>query len=170
GCLMLITSRRQLTGLAAAEGAHTISLDALTPAEAADLLAARLGEQRVAAEPGTAAELTELCARLPLALAVTAARAAARPGLPLAALAAELRGEQDRLTALDAGDPATSVRAAFSWSYHQLTPQAARMFRLLGLAPGTGITIPAAASLAGLPERQARRLLAELTRAHLVAE
>src|SRR5262249_32933932 len=75
--------------------------------------------------------------------AVTAAGARARPGITLAALAGELRGEQNRLTALDAGDPATSVRAAFSWSYQQLTGPAARMFRLLGLAPGTGITTPA---------------------------
>src|SRR5215831_15945512 len=104
------------------------------------------------------------------ALAVIAARAQARPGLPLAELAAELRDEQGRLAALDAGDPATSVQAAFSWSYRQLTPAAAGMFRLLGLAPGTDITAHAAASLAGVPLQRARGLLAELTQAHLLTE
>ena len=44
------------------------------------------------------------------------------------------------------------------------------MFRLLGLHPGQDISIPAAASLAAVDESQARHLLAELTRAHLVAE
>ena len=94
-------------------------------------------------------EIARLCACLPLALAVAAARAAARPGFPLAALAAELRDAAGRLDALDAGDPAASVRAVFSWSYRQLSREAARMFRLLGLHPGPDICVPAAASLAG---------------------
>ena len=66
-------------------------------------------------------EIAILCARLPLALTVTAARAAARPGFPLAALLAELRDRAGRLDALDSGDPAASVRAVFSWSYQQLS-------------------------------------------------
>jgi DNA-binding SARP family transcriptional activator/tetratricopeptide (TPR) repeat protein len=170
GCLVLVTSRRRLDGLAAAEGAHALTLDVLTQAEAAALLERRLGAGRVAAEPGPAAEIIGLCARLPLALAVTAARAAAHPGFPLAALAAGLRGEQDRLTALDAGDPATSVRAAFSWSYRQLTDPAARMFRLISLHPGPDTTTDAAASLAAVAARRARNLLDELAGAHLLAE
>jgi tetratricopeptide (TPR) repeat protein len=44
------------------------------------------------------------------------------------------------------------------------------VFRLLGLHPGPDITIPAAASLAGLRGRHVRAALAELTRAHLIAE
>ena len=170
GCLVLVTSRRRLDGLIAAEGAHAITLDVLNDTEAADLLATRLGAERVAAEPGPAAELIGLCARLPLALAVTAARAAAHPGFPLAALAAELRDEQGRLTALDAGDPAASVRAAFAWSCRHLTPAAARMFRLLGLHPGPDISLPAAASLADVPRKEARAALAGLTAAHLLTE
>jgi tetratricopeptide (TPR) repeat protein len=166
---VLVTSRRQLSGLVAAEGAHAITLDVLTEADAADLLSRRLGAARVAAEPGPAAELISLCTRLPLALAVTAARAVAHPGFPLAALASELRDEQGRLTALDAGDPATSVRAAFSWSYRHLTPAAARMFRLLGLHPGPDISLPAAASLADL-QQEARAALAELAAAHLLTK
>jgi tetratricopeptide (TPR) repeat protein len=115
-------------------------------------------------------EIAFLCGRLPLALAVAAARAEARPGFPLAALAAELRDPAGRLDALDAGDPAASVRAVFSWSYRQLSDAAARMFRLLGVHPGPDISPAAAASLAAVDEREARRLLAELTRAHLAAE
>jgi tetratricopeptide (TPR) repeat protein len=170
GCLVLVTSRSQLTGLAAAEGAMPLALDLLTGEEAKELLAARLGGDRLAADPAAAQELIGLCARLPLALAIAAARAATQPALPLADLAAELRDAGGRLDALDVGDAAASVRAVFSWSYQQLDPAAARMFRLLGLHPGPAIAAPAAASLAGLPLRHARAALAGLTRAHLLAE
>jgi DNA-binding SARP family transcriptional activator/tetratricopeptide (TPR) repeat protein/DNA-binding XRE family transcriptional regulator len=169
-CLVVVTSRQQLTGLAVAEGAQLLTLDVLDEAEASELLAGRLGGRRVAAEPAAARELTALCARLPLALSVAAARAAARPGLPLAALAAELRDQHARLDALGTHDAATDVRTVFSWSYQQVSDGAARMFRLIGLHPGPDLTVPAAASLAGLPPGHARQALAELTRAHLVTE
>jgi len=170
GCLVIVTSRSELTGLAAAEGARLITLDVLTMEEAAGLLASRMGQDRMDQEPGAAGELTRLCCGLPLALAIVAARAAARPGLPLADLAAELADAQSRLDALDTGDPATSIRAVFSWSCQQLTQAAARMFRLAGIHPGPDITAHAAASLADTTIEQARRLLTELTRAHLLTE
>jgi len=103
------------------------------------LLTARLGPPAVA-EPAAVSEIASLCARLPFALAVAAARAGARPSFPLAALAAELRDAAGRLDALDSGDPAASVRALFSWSYNQLSTGAARMFRLLGLHSDPGPT------------------------------
>ena len=170
GCLVLVTSRSQLTGLAAADGARLLTLDVLADAEARALLSRRLGSERVAAEPDAAAELVMLCARLPLALNIAAARAAARPDHPLAAVAAGLARRTGRLDALDTGEPASSARTVFSWSYRNLSQPAARMFRLLGLHPGPDITAAAAASLAGIPAGQARRCLDELTATHLVAE
>jgi DNA-binding SARP family transcriptional activator/tetratricopeptide (TPR) repeat protein len=170
GCLVLVTSRSQLTGLVAAEGAYPLTLDVLTGADARELLARRLGPDRLSADPAAAGELIELCARLPLALAIAAARAATQPGLPLAALAADLRDAGGRLDALDGGHGAANVRAVFASSYHQLDPTAARMFRLLGLHPGPDISARAAASMAAQPLRPARAALAELTRAHLLAE
>jgi tetratricopeptide (TPR) repeat protein/DNA-binding XRE family transcriptional regulator len=168
--LVLVTSRSQLTGLAAAEDARLVSLDLLSSAEARQVLTARIGAARVTAEPDAVTQIADLCGCLPLALAVAAARAAARPRLPLAALVAELRDAAGRLDALDAGDTTASVRAVFSWSYQQLRPGPARMFRLLGVHPGPDISIPAAASLTGSDQAQARRELTELTRAHLIAE
>ncbi len=103
------------------------------------------------AEPAAVSELIALCGRLPLALCDVAARAVARPGLPLAALAAEMRDARRRLDALETGEPVTSVRMVFSWSRARLSQPAGRMFRLLGIHPGPDITVPAAASLAGLP-------------------
>jgi DNA-binding SARP family transcriptional activator/tetratricopeptide (TPR) repeat protein len=169
-CLVIVTSRSRLAGLAAVEGACLVNLDVLPPAEARQMLISRLGPERAAPEPAAVTEITELCARLPLALAVAAGRAAARTGLPLSALADELRDARARLDALDTGDPAASLRAVFSWSCYQLSPAAAQMFRLLGLHPGPAITVLAAASLAGVPPPHARQALGELTRAHLVGE
>ena len=170
GCLTVITSRNQLTSLAATQGAQLISLDVLSQPEATQLLQRQLGPERLAGEQEAAGELTELCARLPLALAIIAARAAARRSLPLAALVAELADDPGVLDALHGGDTDTSIRAVFSWSVGQLSGEAAQMFRLLGAHPGPEISRPAAASLAGLTVSQAGRLLTELTDAHLLAE
>jgi tetratricopeptide (TPR) repeat protein len=170
GTLVLVTSRNQLAGLAAADGARLVSLDVLGHAEAVQLLKTRIGTVRSAAEPEAVAEIAALCACLPLALAVAAARAAARPRFPLSALAAELRDTAARLDALDSGDAAADIRAVFSWSYRQLSSAAARMFRLLALHPGPDISAAASASLAGVERPVARRLLGELTRAHMITE
>jgi DNA-binding SARP family transcriptional activator len=170
GCMVVITSRNQLTGLVAAEGARLLPLGVLSTAEATELLAGRLGTERVAAEPDAAAELAGYCAGLPLALSVTCARAVTRPGVALRDVAAELRDARGRLDALETGDEVTDLRAVFSWSYRKLSPSAARMFRLLGLHQGPDISVAAAASLAGLPVGEARGALTELTRASLLTE
>jgi DNA-binding SARP family transcriptional activator len=167
--LVLVTSRNQLTGLAATDGARLVTLDVLPHHEAVQLLAARLCRQALA-ELAAIGEIANLCARLPMALAVAAARAAARPNFPMAALAAELRDAAGRLDVLDSGDPVISVRASFSSSYQQLSAGAARMFRLLGLHRAPDITTRAAASLAGLDETAGRRALRELSRAQMLAE
>jgi len=169
GCLVVVTSRRQLLGLAATHGAQLLSLDVLSVFDACELLTARLGA-RAAREPEAVRRLAGLCSRLPLALSIAGALAAGRPGLALADLAAELQDERRRLELLDAGDATASIRAVFSWSYDQLGDKAARMFRLLGAHPGPDITAPAAASLAGTSLGAARALLAELTRGALLSE
>ncbi len=169
-CLVLVTSRNQLLSLVAADGARPLAVDLLPAAQARDLLSRRLGKQRVEAEPAAVDEIIDSCAGLPLALSIVSARAAANPRWPLAELAEELRETGGGLAALHGGDNRTDVRAVFSWSYRALSEPAARLFRLLGLHAGADIGTPAAAGLAGLPPGQARQLLAELTRAHLLAE
>src|SRR5580693_8151217 len=170
GRLVIVTSRNQLTSLVAAEGAAPLTLDVLTDGEAHELLGRCLGPERVADDPSAAGALIQLCARLPLALSIAAARTYSQPRLSLAALTADLRDARSRLDALDAGHATANVRAVLSWSYQQLDPPAARLFRLLGLHPGPDISAAAAASVAGLPLDEGRRALVELTRAHLLAE
>jgi DNA-binding SARP family transcriptional activator/tetratricopeptide (TPR) repeat protein len=170
GCLVVVTSRNQLSSLVANEGAAPMTLDLLSPTEARQMLVRRLGKDRVAAEPEAVDEIITGCARLPLALAIVAARAATHPGFPLTGLAEELRDVQAGLDAFHGEGPATDIRAVFSWSYHALSAEAARLFRLLGLHPGPDVSLPAAASLAGVSVDRIRPVLAELARTHLVAE
>jgi DNA-binding SARP family transcriptional activator/tetratricopeptide (TPR) repeat protein len=167
GCLVIITSRNQLIGLIAAEGASLLTLGVLTAAEARDFLDRRVGSDRAARDDPAAREIVDQCAGLPLALAIVAARAVAQVGLPLQAIAAELV-DAHGLDAFGGLDPAIDARAVISWSYRSLSPVAATLGRLLGAHPGTDISAGAAASLLGLPVRQVRTVLDELTRAHLV--
>jgi DNA-binding SARP family transcriptional activator len=170
GSLAIVTSRNRLTGLIARDGAHPLKLDVLTPRGARELLTRRLGARRVESEPDAVEDIIARCARLPLALTIAAARAAASPRFPLAHVAAEMREPGQVLDPFGGDDVATDVRAVFSWSYRGLRADAARLFRLLGLHPGPDITVGAAASLAGIGPDRAGALLAELTGGHLLAE
>ncbi|WP_343244277.1 BTAD domain-containing putative transcriptional regulator [Streptomyces sp. SID14446] len=170
GCLVIVTSRSRLTGLVAGHGAHPLTLGPLTGDEARAMLARRLGPSRVEAEPQAADAIVGLCARLPLALAIVAARAAHHPGFRLADIAGELRENHGSLDAFTGGDARTDVRAVFSWSYHALSQPAAALFRRLSLHPGPDIGTAAAAALAAEPARTVRARLGELTGASLLGE
>ncbi|MFG1675342.1 ATP-binding protein [Micromonospora sp. NPDC049282] len=170
GCLVVVTSRDQLTGLVASEAAVPLRLDQLSEGEARSLLVQRLSRSRVAAESAAVDQIVALSARLPLALAIVAGRAAMASALPLATLADEMQRTRGRLDAFVSEDSSADVRAVFSWSYHRLSQGAARLFRLLGLHPGPHICVPAAASLAGVAISEARRLLTELTCRHILTE
>jgi DNA-binding SARP family transcriptional activator/tetratricopeptide (TPR) repeat protein len=168
GCLVLITSREQLAGLVARDGARRLTVDVMAPDEASELLARLLGPNRVTAEPAAAAELAELCARLPLALRVAAANLAGHPHDTISDHAAHLR-TGDRLTVLEVDDDdQTAVRPALDLSYDALPAEAQRVFRLLGLVPGADVTLAAAAALAGTTKADVSRLLDRLARAHLI--
>jgi DNA-binding SARP family transcriptional activator len=168
GCLVVATSRNQLTALVTAEGASPLALGLLTDREAGELLVGRLGQQRVAAEPEAVGEVIARCARLPLALAVAAATCVTNPGFSVSAVAVQLRDSAAMLAAVSGADAGSDVRAVFSWSYQTLSPSAARLFRLLGLHPGPDLSVQAAAGLCGLSLAKVRPLLAELTHAHLL--
>jgi DNA-binding SARP family transcriptional activator len=157
-CVVLITSRHRLSGLVARHGARLVGLDAMTASEAGELLTRHLGRERVAASPDAVSAILDHCAGLPLALSIAAARAAAYPDFPLAVVAEELH--DDRLD---------SLRAVFTASYRALDAEAARVFRLMGAAPGPDIEVRAAAALTGLPLPRLRIALRRLEVAHLVS-
>jgi DNA-binding SARP family transcriptional activator/Tfp pilus assembly protein PilF len=166
GCLVLVTSRNQLTGLITGHGAHHVPIAALSDTEADALLSARLGADRVTAEPAAASELLTYCGGLPLALSIIGGRAQTHPHLALAAIAADLR--EARLDALDDDDPAASLPTVLSWSYTALTREQARVFGLLAIAPGPDISLLAAANLTGLSDASARAALRGLEQVSLI--
>ncbi|GIJ51766.1 SARP family transcriptional regulator [Virgisporangium aliadipatigenens] len=170
-CMVLVTSRDELTGLVAVADARPLPMKLFSSSEATDLLTRRIGKERVTAEPDAVDAIVRRCAGLPLALAITAARAATRPGFDLSSLAGELRDANGFPAGpLSGTDPATDIASVFDWSYRTLRPEAARLFRLIGVHPGTDVTAAAAASLAGVGVEESERLLRDLARGHLVAE
>jgi tetratricopeptide (TPR) repeat protein len=163
---VLITGRTTLTSLLHRHGVRHVRLDVLGDNDAYGLLAQRIGDWRLAAEPDVVRELIRLCGGYPLALAIVAGRAHAHPDIPLSEFAAELA--ELGLDALDDVDPAASLPAVLSWSLRTLTAQQREVFGLLGIAPGVDISAAAAASLTGLSRPQVVKVLRELEDASLL--
>jgi tetratricopeptide (TPR) repeat protein len=162
-CRVVVTSRSRLGGLVARNGARSLGLGALGPDEAVELLGRLTGDEPAA----VLADLAKLCAYLPLALRIAAARLPHDPGGAHGYLAR--LGDASRLAMLEIDDDdEAAVRAAFDLSYAALSPAARRMFRLLGLVPGTDVSVPGAATLAALAPASAAALLDALADAHLV--
>ncbi|MFE0453861.1 ATP-binding protein [Streptomyces sp. NPDC058914] len=168
----LVTSRQSLAAL---QG-HRVDLAPLTALEAVDLVqqvlcAGGIRDDRVSAEPEAAARLAELCGYLPLALEIIAALLRSEPSRSLESQAGELTAARTRLSVIeieetDAESRPMAVRASFELSYRHLTEPQAAAFRLLAAAPGPDVSSAAAAALLGDPG--SRRLLADLSRAHLL--
>ncbi|WP_167977670.1 ATP-binding protein [Lentzea indica] len=169
-CSVIVTSRRDLSGLVTAHGARSVPLDVLDRVSALQLLASHLGPRRLAAEPEAIKELLRCSAGLPLALGIVAARASTNPRFPLALLADELHDTTTRLDGLDTGDTDSSLRAVLSWSHAGLSDDAAHLFGLLGAVPGPDIAVTSVFSLDSQPAARIRLLLRELEAAHLVLQ
>ncbi len=163
GSLVLITSRRRLAAL---EEAVPISLDTLPPADAAELFTRLTG--RPGRELDAVEEITRLCGYLPLAIRLIAGTLRRHPSWTVTDMAAELAATKDRLAAMRAEN--LSVAAAFDLSYQDLTPSQQRLFRRLGLHPGTSFDVYAAAALDGTSLSATRRQLDDLYDHHLIAE
>jgi tetratricopeptide (TPR) repeat protein len=156
-CAVLITSRAPLAEL---ESAERVSLGAMPPHEATQLLGKVASHDRIAADPDAAAEIAAACSHLPLALRIAAGRLAARPAWTPRDLADRLADQRSRLSQLQLGDLA--VRASFQVSYQTLPPELARLFRLLGLPEGPSIGVPATAAVLDQPVAEAEGLLEQL--------
>ncbi|GAB3663327.1 hypothetical protein GCM10027589_26870 [Actinocorallia lasiicapitis] len=167
---VVVTSRSRLDGLVAREGARRLDLGMLTEPESLELLRETWGVERVAREPRAASELVRLCARLPLALRIVAARGLAQPGASLAELAHRLEIRGLDYLSTDDDDGASAVRAVCSWSYRVLPATQARLFRLLGLSGGTDVPTPVAVALTGSRPEIVEPLLDRLAAACLIEE
>ncbi|NUP46793.1 MAG: tetratricopeptide repeat protein [Catenulispora sp.] len=163
GALVLITSRRRLTGL---DSASLVVLDVFSDADALRLLGTIAGAERVAAEPESAAVILQMCAGLPLAVAIMAARLRSRPAWRLADLECQLRSGQTDAFGRGTGSP----WPVFDVSYAGLDPALRRLFRLLAAHPGRDMPIESVAALAGVEPDQAWQLLEQLTDEYLVQQ
>src|SRR6202008_4734542 len=93
GSLVLVTSRRHLTGLV---GATAVSLDTLPPGEAAVLLVRLAGRAGLSPADPRVAEIVRLCGFLPLAIGMVARQMQHDPAWSVAGRAAELAAGRDR--------------------------------------------------------------------------
>jgi len=165
GSLVLITSRRHLSAL---EDATAISLDTLPQEEAAGLLVRLAGRAGLSPDDAAVAEIIRLCGYLPLAIGMVARQLHHHPAWTLVGRAAELAAARDRLELMATEN--LSVAAAFDLSYADLTGDQQRLFRRLGLYPGTDIDAYAAAALDGTNLGTARRGLEALYDQSLLSE
>lgn len=165
GSLVIVTSRRRLTAL---EGVVPMSLGMLAPAEASELFTRLAARPSVDAADPQVAEVVRLCGYLPLAIRLTAGKLAHHPSWTVDDLIQNLTATQDRIAAMRAEDD--SVQSAFDLSYGDLSAEQQRLFRRLGLFPGTEVDAFVAAALAGVSPANAQDLLDGLFQHHLVEE
>ncbi|MCX4684707.1 tetratricopeptide repeat protein [Kitasatospora purpeofusca] len=165
--VVVVTSRRRLTGLGI-DGAVFRPVGLLSGDASVQLLAQRVGAERVARERTAAAQVVERCGRLPLAVCLAAARIAARPVQPLAATAEALGQESQGLAALDVEGEA--VRHALDASFEVLGADTVRLYGLLGLLPFPVFTLDVVCAVGGLAPGEADRLLDGLIDVHLLEE
>jgi tetratricopeptide (TPR) repeat protein len=165
--MTVVTSRRRLSGLIA-DGATLAEIMPLDPDDSMALLTNAVGRSRIENERDQAALLTELCAGLPIALSLAAARLSARPRLAVARLVAALTSETGRLARLETPDAEISVRGTFELSYRALDASAADLYRWLSLHPGREFGRGPVAVLAGPADTD--RLIDSLLEANLLQE
>jgi DNA-binding SARP family transcriptional activator/tetratricopeptide (TPR) repeat protein len=168
-CAVIVTSRHRLADLASS---RLVDLDVLGDEEARHLLGSIIGPERAEAEPDAVREVLAACAGLPLAIRIAGARLASRRGWTVSALARRLVDRRRRVDELTSGDMA--VRACFDVSFDNLQKPAAggvdpaSAFRLLGVWPGPGVSLQAAAALLGQPEDPVADALEILVDTHLL--
>ncbi|MGI5145100.1 ATP-binding protein [Plantactinospora sp. CA-294935] len=165
-CLVLITSRRRLTGLSACHAAVTVPLDTLAPEHAAALFATRADRPTTGTEAAAIHELVRLCGHLPLAICLLAAKLRPEPQWRVADLVQELTQANHRLAHMHAED--IGVAAAFDLSYRRLPANQRRFFRRLGLHPGADLDRHAAAALDATTPTRAQQQLDALYHDHLL--
>jgi DNA-binding SARP family transcriptional activator/tetratricopeptide (TPR) repeat protein len=165
GSMVMVTSRRRLTGL---DADRRVSLPPLDIDEAARLLTRIVGGGKSDRERAAVRELATLCDRLPLALRIVAARIQDRPSWAVEALVTRLTDDERRLDELAVED--RSVEAAFQISYGQLPAAEQRAFRALGLSPTVRLDRLTLAALLEGTSPEAEHTLERLADASLVQQ
>ncbi|WP_299537523.1 tetratricopeptide repeat protein [uncultured Streptomyces sp.] len=149
GCLVLATSTGPLTGI---PDVRPCTLGGLDAAAGVALLAAAVGQVRITVDPVAAETLVEECGGQPAALVLAAGWLRAHPSASVDDLTTQLRR-----TAGD--DQVRPPVRAFRLVHDTLPQTAARILRLLALAPSGLADAHTASALAGCSVSAARRTL-----------
>ncbi|WP_329240940.1 tetratricopeptide repeat protein [Streptomyces canus] len=146
-CLVVAVSGGPLTGIA---DVRPCTLGGLDTKAALELLSRHTGSVRITVDPRAAEGLVEECQGHPAALTLAGGWLAARPQAAVADLAKHLHTESDE------GSPLSRV---FKLVYTSLPAPAARILRLLSLAPAGLVDPHTASALAGCSVSGARSTL-----------
>lgn len=146
-CLAVAVAEGPLTGIA---DVRPCTLGGLDTKSAVELLSRHTGSVRITVDPRAAEQLVELCQAQPAALTLAGGWLAARPQAAVADLAKHVHAESDEGSALD---------RVFRLVYASLPGAAARMLRLLSLAPAGLVDPHTASALAGCSVSGARTTL-----------
>ncbi|MFG2635875.1 tetratricopeptide repeat protein [Streptomyces sp. NPDC048362] len=152
-CLAVAVSGGPLTGIA---DVRPCTLGGLDTKSAVELLTGFTGSVRVTVDPRSAESLVEACQGHPAALVLAGGWLAARPQAAVSDLAKRLHADTDD------GADTTPLARVLRLVHAQLPPPAARLLRLLSLAPAGLIDPHTASSLAGSSVDGARAVLDDL--------
>lgn len=163
GSIVLLTSRRRLSGLS---GARQHTVRPLTDDATSTLLTQVTGRD-FSADQAELARFTRHCAGLPLAVSVAAAHLRPRPAWGLNDIVERLTmpvvpASDDNLT--------SAIRSAFAMSYRDLNPVHRMLLRRLAAHPGDDIGLRTAAVMAGMSPGDSDLALDVLVEHHLIAE
>ncbi|MEV5175617.1 tetratricopeptide repeat protein [Streptomyces flaveolus] len=150
-CLVVAVSGGPLTGIA---DVRPCTLGGLDTKSAVELLTGYAGSVRVTVDPRSAESLVEACQGHPAALVLAGGWLAARPQAAVSDLAKRLHA--------DGGADGTPLSRVFRLVYDQLPGPAARILRLLCLAPAGLVDPHTASALAGCSVDAARATLDDL--------
>ncbi|MEE1746867.1 MULTISPECIES: tetratricopeptide repeat protein [unclassified Streptomyces] len=142
-CLVVATSGGPLTGI---PGVRPCTIGGLDAGSAVRLLARTIGEVRITVDPRTAETLAEECGGLPAALVLVGGWLAAHPMASVADVTKQLRELPDDTERSTGSRP---LARAFRLAHEALPPVAARILRLLALAPAGLVDAHTASALAG---------------------
>lgn len=155
---VLVTSRRK--DLEVLRGYPYLSIQKFTEEQSMALLGRILGRERVDAEMEESHRLVALLGHLPLAVSLVAGQLKGAEDLAIGDYVKLLEEHASRLDVLQGEQD--SIRALFEISYRQLSKQTQGVFAVLGVFPGTDVSVSAVKAVTSLPEEIVKLELSEL--------
>ncbi|MFB7220199.1 tetratricopeptide repeat protein [Streptomyces sp. NPDC056227] len=161
-CLVVATAQGPLTGI---PGVRPCTVGGLDAGSAVQLLARDIGQVRITVDPRTAETLAEECGGQPAALVMIGGWLATHPMASVADVTKQLHELPDDDEQSTGARP---LARAFRLVHESLPPPAARILRLLALAPGGLADAHTASALAGCSVSAAQTTLDDFVRLGLL--